>query len=461
MVSKCCVFLINKVREDKRFLSMYMFLPNDRDGLPALLEKISSEPGFLDQHNPLRKVNVRGFLIPKFKISFGIEASKVLKGLGLTLPFVGGLTEMIFWARNIFWEESYLNSEEVSLEEEEYNAYLAEYAYLDEYAGKRKEIPDKSVWPFLVGLLCGLALLVFNLTEMPRHLTRGMSLGFKIDKGHSGPLDSGMLITARAPIWVVTKLIDKGHSGPLDSGMLITARAPIWVVTKLVLRHSLGVQILSRVYRQGCLRVQLVILLCFRRPSHLDRQRAFRAFGFGNARHGSSSTTRYLQYFENMVNFHDKTTPYPQLKIANDERSSPANIITLKVHPPVIGAFLLDRGSPDMSFHLDEWSTKEEINVLGFNKVINTTAFVLHSSTHDKEFVTTYPKGSNKSLAIWNYPQSSFDGASRKVYVHYWVNFWFKGPKQYKEPPPWGYKKQAKPKPNHSPNGYIDMSFLT
>ncbi|MCD7460527.1 hypothetical protein HAX54_043693 [Datura stramonium] len=84
-----------KQGEDKRSLSMYMFLPNAPDGLPALLEKISSKPGFLDQHTPLEKVSVRNFLIPKFKISFGIEASRVLKGLGLTLPFVGGLTEMV------------------------------------------------------------------------------------------------------------------------------------------------------------------------------------------------------------------------------------------------------------------------------------------------------------------------------------------------------------------------------
>ncbi|KAF3614515.1 Serpin-ZX [Capsicum annuum] len=84
-----------KQGEDKRFLSMYMFLPNDRDGLPALMEKINSKPRFLDQHAPLQQVRVRKFLIPKFKISFGIEASKVLKGLGLTLPFIGGLTEMV------------------------------------------------------------------------------------------------------------------------------------------------------------------------------------------------------------------------------------------------------------------------------------------------------------------------------------------------------------------------------
>ncbi|XP_047264707.1 serpin-ZX-like [Capsicum annuum] len=42
-----------------------------------------------------KNVGVRKFLIPKFKIFFGIEASKVLKGLGLTLPFIDGLTEMV------------------------------------------------------------------------------------------------------------------------------------------------------------------------------------------------------------------------------------------------------------------------------------------------------------------------------------------------------------------------------
>ncbi|PHU27328.1 hypothetical protein BC332_05660 [Capsicum chinense] len=73
--------------------------------------------------------------------------------------------------------------------------------------------------------------------------------------------------------------------------------------------------------------------------------------------------------------------------------------------PNFQGAFLLDRGLPDMSLHLDKWSTKEEIDVLDFNKVINTTAFVLHSSTHDKESAATYRKGSNKGLATWNYPQ--------------------------------------------------------
>ncbi|PHT40022.1 hypothetical protein CQW23_18876 [Capsicum baccatum] len=85
--------------------------------------------------------------------------------------------------------------------------------------------------------------------------------------------------------------------------------------------------------------------------------------------YGGLQTQRgYLQCFENMVNFHDQTTPYSLLEIANDERYSPASVLTLKVHPPVIDAFLLHKGSPDMSLHLDKWSTKDKIDVLDFNK---------------------------------------------------------------------------------------------
>ncbi|KAG5542213.1 hypothetical protein RHGRI_021919 [Rhododendron griersonianum] len=86
-----------KQGEDKRRFSMYFFLPNAKDGLTALMEKVSSEAGFLDRHLPYQEVEVGEFRIPKFKISFGFEASKVLKGLGLVLPFSGdeGLTEMV------------------------------------------------------------------------------------------------------------------------------------------------------------------------------------------------------------------------------------------------------------------------------------------------------------------------------------------------------------------------------
>ncbi|CAH2064558.1 unnamed protein product [Thlaspi arvense] len=77
--------------------SMYIYLPNDRDGLHALLEKISSKPGFLDDRIPRRRRSVGAFGIPKFKFSFEFEASDVLKDMGLTSPFTrgGSLTEMV------------------------------------------------------------------------------------------------------------------------------------------------------------------------------------------------------------------------------------------------------------------------------------------------------------------------------------------------------------------------------
>ncbi|KAG5542202.1 hypothetical protein RHGRI_021911 [Rhododendron griersonianum] len=83
--------------EDKRRFSMYLYLPNAKDGLSALMRKMSSKSLFLDRHLPCKRVEVGEFLIPKFKFSFCFEASKVLKGLGLVLPFGGGegLIEMV------------------------------------------------------------------------------------------------------------------------------------------------------------------------------------------------------------------------------------------------------------------------------------------------------------------------------------------------------------------------------
>ncbi|PQM39600.1 serpin-ZX [Prunus yedoensis var. nudiflora] len=85
-----------KQGEDKRRFSMHVFLPEAKDGLPSLVEKLGSESGFLDRHLPKQQVEVGDFKLPKFKISFGFEASNVLKGLGVVLPFSGGgLTEMV------------------------------------------------------------------------------------------------------------------------------------------------------------------------------------------------------------------------------------------------------------------------------------------------------------------------------------------------------------------------------
>ncbi|KAL9172461.1 hypothetical protein ABFS82_03G048700 [Erythranthe guttata] len=86
-----------KQGEDKRRFSMYIFLPDAKDGLPSLIEKAGSESGFIEKHILLSEVNVGNFLIPKFKMEFEFEATKVLKELGMVLPFSSGdLTEMVY-----------------------------------------------------------------------------------------------------------------------------------------------------------------------------------------------------------------------------------------------------------------------------------------------------------------------------------------------------------------------------
>ncbi|KAK1316246.1 Serpin-ZX [Acorus calamus] len=72
---------------DQRQFSMYLFLPDARDGLRTLSERLASESGFLDRHCPTREIEVGEFRVPKFKFSYAFEASATLKELGLTLPF--------------------------------------------------------------------------------------------------------------------------------------------------------------------------------------------------------------------------------------------------------------------------------------------------------------------------------------------------------------------------------------
>ncbi|KFK32512.1 hypothetical protein AALP_AA6G252400 [Arabis alpina] len=83
--------------DDHRQFSMYIYLPDDKDGLPALLKKIGSKPGFIDNHIPLNPISVDALEIPKFNFSFEFSASDVLKDMGLTSPFSpgGSLTEMV------------------------------------------------------------------------------------------------------------------------------------------------------------------------------------------------------------------------------------------------------------------------------------------------------------------------------------------------------------------------------
>ncbi|XP_047959828.1 serpin-ZX-like [Salvia hispanica] len=81
---------------DKRRFSLYIYLPDAKDGLPSLTERICSEPGFIESHLPYSAVAVDEFRIPKFKIGFEFEATDVMKKLGVVDIFdMRGLMEMV------------------------------------------------------------------------------------------------------------------------------------------------------------------------------------------------------------------------------------------------------------------------------------------------------------------------------------------------------------------------------
>ncbi|CAK7335295.1 unnamed protein product [Dovyalis caffra] len=88
--------LPNQGGEETRKLSMYFFLPDEKDGLPNLVKMFNSKPGFLNQQFNLRLKELDDFWIPKFKFSFEFEASETKKELGLHRPFCPGeLKEMV------------------------------------------------------------------------------------------------------------------------------------------------------------------------------------------------------------------------------------------------------------------------------------------------------------------------------------------------------------------------------
>ena len=53
--------------EYKRRFTMYVFLPDAKDGLKSLIEKIGSKYDFFDRHVPLQNIEIGQLLIPNFK----------------------------------------------------------------------------------------------------------------------------------------------------------------------------------------------------------------------------------------------------------------------------------------------------------------------------------------------------------------------------------------------------------
>ncbi|XBI76026.1 hypothetical protein VPH35_069310 [Triticum aestivum] len=63
--------------------SMCVFLPDARDGLWELTDKMACDPDFVRKHLPCGDVMVSDFRLPKFKVSFGMTMEGVLQDMGL------------------------------------------------------------------------------------------------------------------------------------------------------------------------------------------------------------------------------------------------------------------------------------------------------------------------------------------------------------------------------------------
>ncbi|CAN6236902.1 unnamed protein product [Urochloa humidicola] len=76
--------------------SMYIYLPDDRDGLPGLVRQLSSDPAALLHGDvvPDRRVLVGDLRIPKFDVSLKADVSSLLADLGLDLAG-HSLSEMV------------------------------------------------------------------------------------------------------------------------------------------------------------------------------------------------------------------------------------------------------------------------------------------------------------------------------------------------------------------------------
>ncbi|RCV18168.1 LOW QUALITY PROTEIN: hypothetical protein SETIT_3G279000v2, partial [Setaria italica] len=75
--------------EQPRF-SMCVFLPDARDGLPELVDKMASCPNFLWDHLPKSRIETKEVRLPMFKLSFSSRINGVLEAMGMQAAFDPG-----------------------------------------------------------------------------------------------------------------------------------------------------------------------------------------------------------------------------------------------------------------------------------------------------------------------------------------------------------------------------------
>lgn len=75
--------------QDQRQFSMYIYLPDERDGLKNLLQQLNPNPDEFLKHQLMLKPKIMSyFWIPKFKFSCRFQVSQVMQELGLKEPSI-------------------------------------------------------------------------------------------------------------------------------------------------------------------------------------------------------------------------------------------------------------------------------------------------------------------------------------------------------------------------------------
>nr|XP_009788176.1 PREDICTED: uncharacterized protein LOC104236031 [Nicotiana sylvestris]XP_009788177.1 PREDICTED: uncharacterized protein LOC104236031 [Nicotiana sylvestris] len=109
------------------------------------------------------------------------------------------------------------------------------------------------------------------------------------------------------------------------------------------------------------------------------------------------------------MQFHDHNKPHPHIEIMSDEQNQSDKVLTLEVHPPVIGSFPLVRKLPAASLHLTEWWIREAKDVMGefSGEVTNMKVPILKFATH-REVAPSEFSHRDGCFHTWNVPPSGF-----------------------------------------------------
>ncbi|KAF2297120.1 hypothetical protein GH714_017619 [Hevea brasiliensis] len=86
-----------KSGQDSKRFSMYIFLPDKKDGLQELIQQFNSDSRLLNKRWDLQQVELSKMYIPKWKFSYETDLKKIMKELGLTMIFEKSweLTEVV------------------------------------------------------------------------------------------------------------------------------------------------------------------------------------------------------------------------------------------------------------------------------------------------------------------------------------------------------------------------------